>query len=442
MLIPESHGAKKSTSNSASDLRRRAEAFLDHLPDSPPSLGPEDIRTLVHELSVHQIELDIQNEELRAAQIALVESRDKFSDLYDFAPVGYLALSEKGLIVQANLTITEMLGIDRTGIINRPFSQFVFDCDQDEYYMLFARLHQTETTQSCELQLKRSNEDVLVALVKGRTVRDRENTCNHVNLCISDITETKLAKEISRVNDELEKRVEKRTNELTISNRELDSFAYSVSHDLRAPLRAIDGFSHTLEMEYAPKLDREGKRLLDIIRRNAKCMGKLIDELLAFSRLGRREVNRSRIDMHKLATEAFEQLNQNNRDRKIHCEIDAIPHAFGDETLIREVFLNLLSNAIKFTKPREVAEIRIEGAASGSEIVYSVCDNGVGFDQKYSGKLFKVFERLHDVSDFEGSGIGLALVERIVQRHGGRIWAESRLGEGAKFSFTLQAANK
>ena len=218
-------------------------------------------------------------------------------------------------------------------------------------------------------------------------------------------------------------------------NKELDGFAYSVAHDLRAPLRAIDGFSRILVEDHATRLDGEGKRVLDVIRGNTQRMAQLIDDILAYSRMGRLEFRFADISMEDLARSAFEDLRQ--PDRAIRFDLGPLPPARGDRAVIRQVWDNLLSNAVKFTRPREQAVIEVRGRIEDHQAVYSVRDNGVGFDTQYAGKLFGVFQRLHRQDEFEGTGVGLAIAHRVVHRHGGRIWAEGRLNEGATFHFSL-----
>jgi len=227
------------------------------------------------------------------------------------------------------------------------------------------------------------------------------------------------------------------TQKLADTNTELEAFAYSVSHDLRAPLRAINGFSEMLVEDYGDKFEPEGQRQLDIIQESARNMGQLIDDLLTFSRLGRKGMTFSNIDMSVIAKEVFEQLQFAEGERSVQLKLNALPPANCDLAMIREVFSNFLSNALKYTRPNEAAVIEIAGRTDGEELIYSVKDNGVGFDMKYADKLFRVFQRLHGPEEFEGTGIGLALVQRIISRHGGRVGGEGKVDQGATFWFTL-----
>jgi PAS domain S-box-containing protein len=254
-----------------------------------------------------------------------------------------------------------------------------------------------------------------------------------------DITERKRAEQaIRQLNTDLERQAQ----QLQTSNKELEAFSYSVSHDLRAPLRAIDGYTRILMEDYEFILDSEGKRVCGVISREARRMGQLIDDLLAFSRLGRKELSSSKIDMGALAASVFNELIKKEDQVRTDFQIAKLPSVKGDSSLIRQVWTNLLSNALKFTSRREQAVIEVGSKTSKDELIYYVRDNGAGFEMEYANKLFGVFQRLHSESEFSGTGVGLAIVQRIIHRHGGRIWAEGQVEKGATFYFALPRKEK
>ncbi len=240
----------------------------------------------------------------------------------------------------------------------------------------------------------------------------------------------------------LESLVEERTHELAMTNKELEAFSYSVSHDLRAPLRGVSGFTNILLDEYGDKLDEEGLRVCTIIKQNALNMGKLIDDLLAFSRLARKEIKKSCIDIKTLVNSIFHELTRENQRNNIRLRIANLEPSYGDPSMIRQVIANILSNAIKYTSKTGQPEIEVFSENKNGAVVYYFRDNGAGFDMKYKDKIFGVFQRLHSESEFEGTGVGLAIVQRIVHRHGGQVDAEGTPGEGATFWFTLPLENE
>ena len=235
----------------------------------------------------------------------------------------------------------------------------------------------------------------------------------------------------------LQSRVEELTARLKQVDGELESLSYSVSHDLRAPLRAIDGFSRILEEDYAGRLlDSEGMRVISVIRDSSARINRLIEDVLAFSRIGRKPLSAGAIDMCRLAREAFQEACV-GAPRTPELKLEPLPEACGDASLMKQVWLSLLANAVKFSGKRERAVIEVCASESGAETVYSVRDNGVGFDMRYHEKLFGMFQRLHPEDEFPGTGVGLALAQRVVVRHGGRVWGESAAGAGATFHFSL-----
>jgi len=264
-------------------------------------------------------------------------------------------------------------------------------------------------------------------------IRDREGNPRYVLSISTDITERKLTEQAIK---ELNSALVSKAEQLTASNRELESFSYSVSHDLRAPLRAVDGFAQMLEEDYGPRLDAEGMRYLSVIRSNTQRMGTLIDDLLEFSRLGRLPISAEVINVDSLVREVVGEALEGHPAAPL-VAIGPLPPVRGDRTLLRQVWMNLIANAIKFSGKAAQPRIEVSGRQDAAENVYSVCDNGVGFDMEYADKLFGVFQRLHRADEFSGTGVGLAIVQRVVTRHGGRVWADGIVNGGAMFSFSL-----
>jgi signal transduction histidine kinase len=249
----------------------------------------------------------------------------------------------------------------------------------------------------------------------------------------------RVERELRQARDDLENR----SAALAASNKELEAFAYSVSHDLRAPLRHMAGFSELLQKHSAQVLDEKSKRYVGVILESAKKMGALIDDLLSFSRIGRAETNKTLVNLGQLAEEALSEVRRDLGDRKIVWKVERLPAAYGDRAMLRLALVNLISNAVKFTRTRTPAEIQIGPMpATDDQVVIFVRDNGVGFDMKYVGKLFGVFQRLHSGETFEGTGIGLATVQRIAHRHGGRAWAEGAVDQGATFYLSISKSKQ
>lgn len=259
-------------------------------------------------------------------------------------------------------------------------------------------------------------------------------SCALTYLLVRFITERKQAEEeIRKLNEDLQRR----SSDLEEVNKELEAFSYSVSHDLRAPLRAVDGFSRILLAEHARELSDGAQRYLRRVRENTAMMGQLIDDLLTFSRLGRQPFKKQQVIPTALARQVFDDLRPEQNNRRVEVSIDELPPCDADPALLKQVFVNLLSNALKYTRSREPARIEVGYEHRNGEVVYFVKDNGVGFDMRYVDKLFGVFQRLHRAEEYEGTGVGLAIVQRIIHRHGGRVWAHAEIDKGADFYFTL-----
>jgi PAS domain S-box-containing protein len=280
---------------------------------------------------------------------------------------------------------------------------------------------------------------------RGRGIYNDQGEVLYLEGYIEDISGRRIAEEaLKKFNSELEQRVLDRTAQLEASNqrleasnKELEAFSYSVSHDLRAPLRAIDGFTRILFEDYLPMFDEEGRRVCSVIKENAVRMGQLIDDLLSLSRLNRTDMQIARINMANLSRIIYDEIISPQEKKRTEFEIHNVYPAYGDHVLVRQVLVNLLGNAIKFSSQRETAKILLTSEKQSDMVVFCVSDNGAGFDMKYVDKLFGAFQRLHSVKEFDGTGIGLAIVQRIIHRHGGKVWATGVVGQGASFYFSL-----
>lgn len=277
----------------------------------------------------------------------------------------------------------------------------------------------------------------------ARPVEPNPLTNDQLRSSLKEIGELKAAlDEHERLNTQLEQRVQDRTAELEAANKELEAFSYSVSHDLRAPLRAVDGFSQALLEDYADLMPEEGRRYLLAIRQGAQKMGMLIEDLLKFSHLSRMPLRKQAVDTEFMVRGVLDELQALETGREIEVHIGPLPRCSADPALLRQVWVNLISNALKYTRRRGAARIEMGCDEGPDSVVYRISDNGTGFDMRYAGKLFGVFQRLHRAEDYEGSGVGLAIVQRVIHRHGGRIWSEAAVDQGATFYFTLHGKSK
>jgi PAS domain S-box-containing protein len=338
------------------------------------------------------------------------------------------------VITYWNLGAQELYGWtaeDAIGKQSHQFLQTVYPTPLDDVRAELMR------TGRWEGELERTKADGTHIIVASRWSLQRDERQRPLTILETnnDITERKRTEEaIRKLNEDLEKR----TVELASINKELEAFAYSISHDLRAPLRHMAGYAELLQKHAASILDEKSRRYMTMILEAAKRMGDLIDDLLAFSRIGRAETQKTIVSLEQLVKEALSEVQQETDGRKIDWRIGALPNLYGDRSMLRLALVNLVSNAVKFSRKRPQAEIEI-GCTDGKqeEIVVFIKDNGVGFDMKYVNKLFGVFQRLHRTEEFEGTGIGLATVQRIIHRHGGRIWAEGLVDKGATFYFSV-----
>ena len=347
-----------------------------------------------------------------------------------------VTISSAGKITDVNRATEEATGIARGRLIGTDFSDYFTEPDKarEGYQQVFSQ----GFVRDYPLTLRHASGGNLDVLYNATIYKNEAGEVQGVFAAARDITERRRAEqEIQKLNAELEIRVRERTAQLEAANKELEAFSYSVSHDLKAPIRAIEGFSRMLAAEHAARLEAEGLRFLEVICQNTRIMAQLIDDLLALSRLGRQPIRKSVINLGAMTRRVFEQLRDQEPDRELQLTLGELPPALGDPSLINQVVMNLLANAIKYTRSRETAAIEVSGRIEAQETIYCVKDNGIGFDERYAHKLFGVFQRLHGSQEYEGTGVGLAIVQRIVERHGGRVWAAGKVNEGATFCFSL-----
>lgn len=345
----------------------------------------------------------------------------EIKDLYDNAPCGYHSLDSEGNFIGINNTLLTWLGYTREEIIGK---KKVFELISPEtlpnVQKSFPVFKEKGYVHNLEFDFVRKDGSSFPALLSSSAIFNDQGQYISSRSTTFDNTEQKEANEKIRA-----------------LNHELEAFTYSVSHDLRSPLRSISGYTQILQEEYQERFDEEGKRVLSVVIKNANRMGHLIDDLLNFSRIGRKEFSHGYINMQKLVENTLQELNSSLPPEKLQIRVLPLLEAHGDINMIRQVWINLISNALKYAQKKECIDIQIGSYQDHKETTYYIKDNGAGFDMKYIDKLFGVFQRLHKINEFEGTGVGLALVKRIINRHEGRVWAEGKIDEGATFYFTL-----
>ena len=425
--------------NDAGQLRARAEERV-RAREEAASLRTEneaDALRLLHELQVHQVELELQYSELQRTRDEVEAALERYTDLYDFAPVGYFTLARDGGIYSANLAGADLLGVPRARLLGRRFGTFLPLAERPGFDAFLIRTLADTQRESCEVTLEPAGGG-------GRVVRIEATASPSGKECraaVLDVTALKAAEaQVRRVSEGLERTVAERTAELEAANAELEAFVQSVSHDLRAPVRTISGFSRILAEDFGKQLPPVAADHLRRIHEGAHRMGALIDDLLRLSRIGKVELEITTVDLAGPCREILDELAAGSPDRRVETVVASSIPVRGDAGLLRAMLRNLLENAWKFTAAETAARIEVSsrlGADGQRETDFS--DNGAGFDMTLAGKLFVPFQRLHTAEEFAGTGIGLAIVDRIVRRHGGSIRAESIEGSGAVFSVRLPA---
>jgi PAS domain S-box-containing protein len=398
----------------------------------------DKLRRLEASIAADAVERTAQDvTERKRAEEALRASEEKYRSVVEQASDGIFVAGPDGRYLEVNAGGCKMLGYSRDEILRMTMADLVAPADKAATPLRHGELPRGRSMLTERTLVRKDGSTVTVEISATRLVDGRFLGA------VRDITHRKVAEqESARLKAELERRVAERTAELEAANRELEAFAYSVSHDLRAPVRHVSAFMAMLHERIAGTVDEQSAHYVEVIEAAAQSMGAMIDHLLAFSRMGRAELVRGDVDLGRLVAAVVDELAPEAGGRAVDWAIGPLPPVFGDPALLRLAFTNLLANALKFTRVRQPARIQVgcaESSADGQIVVF-VRDNGVGFDPSYTHKLFRVFQRLHRVDDFEGTGIGLANVRRIVERHGGRVWAEGVLGAGATFYLSLPRA--
>ena len=388
------------------------------------------------------LQLDRQKKEL-LDKIELEKSKNYLESILMSVNDSIIVLSLNGIMKTVNKAALSLWGYKHKEMIDGNIG-ILFENDIYTAWLNSLKDYELSKNKSniafnkVEINIVTKKDIKIPALISGSALLNRNGDIQGAVLVAVDISDRKNAElQIRKMNEELEERVKERTLQLEISNKDLESFSYSVSHDLRTPLRAIDGFTNSLHKKYVDKLDDEGKRLINVIVDSTHKMDRLIDDLLSFSRLGKKDVKRSIVNMNQLFTDVFNELRALCPERNIDFKIFQLPQIPADASLMTHVVTNLLSNAVKFTQQKEQATIEVGSLKKNRQVIYYVKDNGAGFDMRYSNKLFTVFQRLHSDKEFEGTGVGLAIVLKIIQKHGGSIWAEAKVNRGATFYFSL-----
>jgi chemotaxis family two-component system sensor kinase Cph1 len=425
---------ERDTRNTIHNLRRRAESALTQKTRGASdisALSPEDLQKLVYELQIHQIELEMQNEELLQAQIKLEELKDRYLDLYDFAPVGYVTLSDRGIILEANLTAVRLLGIERELLIKRPFSRLICKADADTFHLHVNRVFESGDEQTCEVKLVKRDGTLFHAQLASNPVKDLGGLRTRCHTVLTNITDIKLA----------EAGLREKTDALERSNKDLEQFAYVAAHDLREPLVGAAAYLKLLERRSAKLLDKEARKCLSKSFEIVQRMDWLIQGLLAYSRVSDKQQKFEPTDCNSCLSDALANLRSAIDEGGARITTDHLPTVMAIPVHITQLFQNLVGNAIKY-RGNVPLQIHLGAESANSEYQFWVRDNGMGIEPPNFERIFQIFQRVDNSSSPIGTGIGLATCKKIVERHGGRIWVESEPGKGSTFRFTFPAIRR
>jgi two-component system, chemotaxis family, sensor kinase Cph1 len=418
-IQPENTQVSPGTSE---DLRRRAEEALQGKPEETEELIGEAVQRLIQELQIHQIELEMQNEALRQTQVELEAARDRYFDIFELAPVGYLMLSKKGIILEANIAAANLLGIERARLKQTPLTDYIAREDQDIFYLGAQQARQENRSQEFELRMLTNAGRPIDVSLQCTGVEEQ----GQMRLTLSDITHRK------QQSAELRAYAQR----LESLNLDLERFADVVSHDLKEPLRKIKGFGNLLFKENAAQLDEQGRYYVERMQQAAVRMEKLIEALLSLSRLSTQKPCFQVVDLNKVVQAVLTDLEMRLRETGGQIETSPLPCLTAEPTQMQQLFMNIIGNALKFHQPETPPLVQIHSSLTAAgEVEIQVTDNGIGFEPEAAAKLFKPFARLHGMSKYEGTGIGLAICRKIVENHGGTITACSRQwGKGRPLS--------
>jgi PAS domain S-box-containing protein len=396
-------------------------------PGAPYSLSPE---RLLHELRVHQAELEMQNEELRRTQLALEESRDRYVDLYEFAPLGYMSLSSAGVIAEINLTGASLLGTERSKVVSRRFDAFVAPDDRECWHRHLVHALHHSGNHAFELTLLRADNTRFSGHLDC-LLQDHDGALT-LRIALADISERKKAE--AELIDTREALL-RANDRLRTSNRDLEQFAYIASHDLQEPLRMVVSYGQLLERKYHDRLDDDAHTFIGFMVEGGRRMQSMVSDLLEFSRVDRMGGERETFGSGKAVEEALFSLSQAINESGAQVSHAGLPDILYDRHQFVRLFQNLIGNAVKY-RATAPPRIGITASRDGHQWIFSVSDNGIGIDPAYFEQIFAVFRRLHTRDKYDGTGIGLAVCKKIVEHHGGRIWVESSPGAGSTFFFT------